>query len=79
MPSYISVTEVIFLYFLIDELPIEGKIHRDIFAIFWSIIWRSPNTIISQVVHTSSPIVMTIVQLGRYKCVIFAVYVRFHK
>ena len=31
------------LFFLCGELPIEGKIHRDVFSVFYS-IWANPET-----------------------------------
>ena len=37
------------LFFLTGELPIQGKIHRDVFSIFYS-IWRNPNTKIHEIV-----------------------------
>ena len=37
------------LYFITGELPIEGKIHRDIFSLFYS-IWTNPETKIFEVV-----------------------------
>ena len=37
------------LYFLCGELPIVGKIHRDLFSLFYS-VWNNPDTKIYQVV-----------------------------
>ena len=37
------------IHFLTGELPIEGKIHRDVFSLFFS-IWNNPNTKIYQIV-----------------------------
>ena len=37
------------LHFLTGELPIEGKIHRDVFSLFFS-IWANPNTKINEIV-----------------------------
>ena len=37
------------LHFLLGELPIEGKIHRDIFSLFYS-IWRNPDSKIFSIV-----------------------------
>ena len=37
------------LHFLLGDLPIEGKIHRDIFSLFYS-IWRNPNTKIYNII-----------------------------
>ena len=37
------------LHFLLSEIPIEGQIHRDIFALFYS-IWSNPNSKIYQIV-----------------------------
>ena len=38
------------LYFLTGELPIEAKLHRDIFSLFFS-IWSNPNTKIYELVR----------------------------
>ena len=38
------------LYFLCGELPIEGKIHRDLFSLFFS-IWNNPDSKIYQLVN----------------------------
>ena len=38
------------LYFLCGELPIEGKIHRDIFSLFYS-VWANPDSKIYQIVN----------------------------
>ena len=38
------------VHFLTGELPIEGKIHLDIFSLFYS-VWRNPNTKIYEVVN----------------------------
>ena len=38
------------LYFLCGELPIEGKVHRDIFSLFYS-VWANPDTKIYQIVN----------------------------
>ena len=37
------------IHFVLGELPMEGKIHRDIFSLFYS-VWRNPTTKISQIV-----------------------------
>ena len=37
------------IYFLTGELPIEGKIHRDIFSLFYS-IWSNPDTKIFEII-----------------------------
>ena len=37
------------IHFLTGELPIEGKIHKDIFSLFFS-IWRNPDTKIYEIV-----------------------------
>ena len=37
------------LHFLLGELPIEGKIHRDVFSLFYS-IWRNPDSKIYSIV-----------------------------
>ena len=37
------------LYFLLGELPMEGKIHRDIFSLFFS-VWSNPDSKIHQIV-----------------------------
>ena len=37
------------IHFLTGELPIEGKIHRDVFSLFFS-IWSNPNTKIYEIV-----------------------------
>ena len=37
------------IHFLTGELPIEGKIHRDVFSLFYS-IWKNPETKIYQIV-----------------------------
>ena len=37
------------IHFLTGELPIEGKIHRDVFSLFYS-IWSNPDTKINQIV-----------------------------
>ena len=37
------------LHFLLGELPMEGKIHRDVFSLFFS-VWSNPNTKIYQIV-----------------------------
>ena len=37
------------IHFLTGELPIEGKIHRDVFSLFFS-IWANPNTKIHEIV-----------------------------
>ena len=42
------------IHFLTGELPIEGKIHRDMFSLFFS-IWNNPNTKIYQIVKCLSP------------------------
>ena len=45
------------IHFLLGELPIEGRIHRDMFSLFYS-IWCNPDTKIHQIVKyllTSSP------------------------
>ena len=38
------------LHFLLGELPIEGKIHRDIFSLFYS-IWRNPDSKIYSIIR----------------------------
>ena len=38
------------LYFLTGELPIQAKIHRDVFSVFYS-IWKNPNTKIYNIVN----------------------------
>ena len=38
------------IHFLTGELPIEGKIHRDVFSLFFS-IWSNPNTKIYEIVN----------------------------
>ena len=38
------------LYFLTGELPIQAKIHRDVFSVFYS-IWKNPNTKIYDIVN----------------------------
>ena len=37
------------IHFLTGELPIEGKIHRDVFSLFYG-VWANPDTKISQIV-----------------------------
>ena len=37
------------IHFLLGELPIEGKIHRDVFSLFYS-IWRNPKSKIFSIV-----------------------------
>ena len=37
------------IHFLTGELPIEGKFHRDVFSLFFS-IWNNPNTKIYEIV-----------------------------
>ena len=37
------------IHFVLGELPMEGKIHRDIFSLFYS-VWTNPDAKISQVV-----------------------------
>ena len=37
------------IHFLLGELPIEGRIHRDMFSLFYS-IWCNPDTKIHQIV-----------------------------
>ena len=38
------------LHFLTGELPIEGKIHRDVFSLFFG-VWSNPNTKIYDIVN----------------------------
>ena len=38
------------LYFLCGELPMEGKIHRDVFSVFYS-IWSNPDSTINNLVQ----------------------------
>lgn len=38
------------LYFLLGELPIEGRLHRDVFSLFWC-VWSNPGTKVHQVVR----------------------------
>ena len=37
------------IHFLLGELPMEGKIHRDMFSLFYS-VWNNPDTKIHQIV-----------------------------
>ena len=37
------------IHFLLGEMPIEGKIHRDMFSLFYS-VWSNPDTKIYQIV-----------------------------
>ena len=37
------------IHFLCSEIPIEGKIHKDIFSLFYS-VWSNPNTKVYQIV-----------------------------
>ena len=37
------------IHFIFGELPMEGKIHRDVFSLFYS-VWTNQNTKISQIV-----------------------------
>ena len=37
------------IHFLTGELPIEGKVHKDIFSLFYS-IWSNPDTKIHEIV-----------------------------
>ena len=37
------------LHFMLGELPLEGKIHRDVFSLFFS-VWSNPQTKIYQIV-----------------------------
>ena len=37
------------IHFLTGELPIEGKIHRDVFSLFYS-IWTNPDTKIFEII-----------------------------
>ena len=37
------------IHFILGELPIEGKIHRDVFSLFFS-IWRNPDSKIYKIV-----------------------------
>merc|ERR1711942_308601 len=37
------------IHFLLGELPIEGKIHRDVFSLFYS-VWRNPESKIFSIV-----------------------------
>ena len=41
------------IHFLLGELPIEGKIHRDVFSLFYS-IWRNPNSKLFSIVISST-------------------------
>ena len=38
------------IHFMIGKLPVEGKIHRDVFALFYS-VWTNENTKIYQIVR----------------------------
>jgi hypothetical protein len=45
------------IHFLLGELPMEGKVHRDMFSLFYS-VWSNPDTKIYQIVKyllSSSP------------------------
>ena len=37
------------IHFLLGELPIEGKIHRDVFSLFYS-VWRNPSSKIFSII-----------------------------
>ena len=56
------------LHFLLGELPIEGKIHRDIFSLFYS-IWSHPGSKIYSIIRYS--LETTIVELGQMTSDIF--------
>ena len=50
--SFLSLSErspIPALYFLTGEIPMSGRIHRDVFSIFYS-IWRNPDTKIHSIV-----------------------------
>ena len=38
------------IHFLLGELPIEGKIHRDVFSLFYS-VWRNPSSKIFSIIE----------------------------
>ena len=45
------------IHFLLGKLPMEGKVHRDMFSLFYS-VWSNPDTKIYQIVKyliSSSP------------------------
>ena len=46
------------IHFMLGELPMEGKLHRDVFSLFYS-VWKNPDTKIYQLVKyllTASPL-----------------------
>ena len=51
------------LYFLLSEIPMSAKIHRDLFSIFFS-IWSNPNTKLHEIVKY---LLKTLLTLWKYR------------